>query len=271
MTKPRHETKRLIVFTHIPKTSGTSFFRSLVTPNCPEGTVFECAGIRSFCTGLKDQFTFVTGHNPHGLHRFTKRPVQYVSFFRDPIDRAVSHYYFIKDSNPAAYKHPDREFADSKTLLEFYRDRRFRNLQTRYIAGYEYHRSYPLMRHSSLERQILKRAIDNLESHYHCFGLLERFDESLERFQCHLGWNKRERVERQKKTGSRPTLAEIDSRTRDELRDLNALDVELYEHAVRLWTEEYSRTAPLSLRLSTSDLCETSPRDTVAESPAPRR
>jgi hypothetical protein len=222
----------LIVFTHVPKTSGTSFRQALVEPNVGTGQIYRYAGARRFLRERGAERSFVWGHVPSGIHLLTRREVAYVCFLRDPVDRAVSYYYFVKDSDPAVYKHPMRDEADALSITEFFRRRKFQNWQARFLAGMPYHYLYPRLSSPRFERATLSRAIANLSSRYACFGVQERFEESLDLFQLRLGWQRRTTVPPQKKTGRRPALAELDEATRSALREANALDCELYELAV---------------------------------------
>ena len=115
-------------------------------------------------------------------------PPRYITFFRDPVNRAVSYYYFIKDCDRKLYLHPLRYFADSMDLTGFYCNRRLQNMQTHFIAGYfasEMHLRLPWL---YTGRRLLAKAKSNLDRHYLAYGLQERFEESLVIFQERLGW-----------------------------------------------------------------------------------
>jgi hypothetical protein len=221
----------LVVFTHVPKTSGTSFRKSLIEPNLAPEEIFRYGGVRDFALRCRPRHRFVWGHMPLGAHHATRRRVRYMTFLRDPIDRAVSYYYFVRDSDPRAYRHPEREAADALSLTEFYARRRYQNWQTRFLAGLQYHQLYPRLDSPRFDRATLRRALANLEGRYACFGLQERFPESLDLIQESFGWERREAAEREKKTGTRPRLEELDAETVAALRRHNALDCRLYEAA----------------------------------------
>ena len=126
--------RRLIVFTHIDKTAGTSFIDTLITPNYPDGIggIMQGAGFKGNLFALLSRPALIIGHTPYGLHHFTRRPVDYVTFLRDPIDRAVSFYYFLKSPFfPPGHPHPFARHAHAVGLAEFYQDRHFQNWQTR--------------------------------------------------------------------------------------------------------------------------------------------
>ena len=221
----------LVVFTHVPKTSGTSFRKSLIEPNLAPEQIFRYGGARNFALNCGPQYAFAWGHMPAGAHLLTRREVRYLTFLRDPVDRAVSYYYFVRDSDPSAYKHPERDEADALSIVEFYSRRRYQNWQTRFLAGLQYHYLYPRLDSDRFDQATLRRALDNLTSRYACFGLQERFEDSLDIFQERFGWGRRAAVSREKKTGTRPGLGELDEPTREALRRSNALDCRLYEAA----------------------------------------
>jgi hypothetical protein len=230
--------EKLIVFTHIDKTAGTSFVDELIRPNLPAERIWVCTGVKSFLRGLLKNSLFITGHTPFGLHVFTRRRTEYITFLREPIDRATSHYYFARESKEAhQLTHPLRNLANSVDIVEFYRRRHVQNLQTRFLAGHLAFYLYPYLKAAWFDRLLLKMAIANLEQRYVCFGLQERYRESLGLFRHRFGWQAMERVEPRMKTSHRMQVADLTTSTRAALHEANALDIALYRVATQLFCE----------------------------------
>jgi hypothetical protein len=221
----------IVVFTHIPKTSGTSFRKSLVEPNVPAELIYVYPGTRRFLQQRRRPRAFVWGHVPYGVHAMLRREVRYLTFLRDPIDRAVSFYYFVKDSDPREYVHPARADAEAYSITEFFQLRQYQNWQARFIAGLPYHLLYPRLDSPAFDREVGRRARAHLRDRY-VFGLQERFPESLELFGARMGWSGSVAVAPQKKTATRPALAGLDPETVVSLENSNQLDCELYRFAV---------------------------------------
>jgi len=222
----------LTIFTHIDKTAGTSFVDALIRSNIPSDRIFICVGVRSFIEGLRRDSLFISGHTPYGLHILTRRPAEYITFLRDPIDRAVSHYYFARESDGSrGLRHPLCALANSVDIVEFYKRRNVQNLQTRFIAGQAAFYLYPKIPTPRFERHMLNQAIENLTNRFVCFGLQERFEESVLLFRRQFEWKPAVQVEQKMKTQKRADLRDLPEATIIALRKTNALDIALYEIA----------------------------------------
>jgi hypothetical protein len=235
-----------IVFIHIPKTAGSSFLSTLVKANLSSDEMYNVPGgilsvMRRNELSSARKATFIHGHLAHGIHHLTRQPTQYTTFLRDPIDRAISWYYWIKDLKRIDLfrRHPLRNYADSVSIKEFYENRSHSNEQTRYLSGALSNSLYKIWRFDALDRWHLKRAKKHLEA-CTCFGLLEHFDLSVALFQKTFNWHERIDAPRRRKTRKRPTLDEIKEIAPSvitELREYHKLDLELYEFARNLFRE----------------------------------
>lgn len=229
----------LIFFTHIPKTSGTTFFQSSVVPNIPKDQIYEVASIRQVLTDRlthrlrTDELNVISGHFKYGMHHLFPGQPRYIVFLRDPIDRAVSFYYFIKDSNASIYRHPIRDYADSVSIEEFYQNPRFSNMICQHIAGYKISHIYQfLSQNKSIQKRLLATASAHLFNRYDTYGLLEQFEASRLLLCNRLSLNAVDKdLKKQKKTGQRPQVEDLSSRTLSALKASHEMDLELYEQA----------------------------------------
>ena len=115
-------------------------------------------------------------------------------------------------------------------------------MQTRFLAGWTYHKMYPLLhRSSAFRRRTLRAAKGHLRA-FAAFGLQHRYDESVSLFQDVFGWDRYEPVPPQAKTKKRPSLEEIDELNPTilpRLRDAHRLDLELFSYASELFEDQF--------------------------------
>ena len=100
------------VFLHIPKTAGDTLkiilwrqYREgghievadphqVSDPTAPEDRSFE--NVKRQVAESSDRFQLIYGHMPFGIHGSIGRPSRYFTMVRDPVERAVSHFYYVK-------------------------------------------------------------------------------------------------------------------------------------------------------------------------------
>ncbi len=234
-----------LFFMHVRKTGGTTLGRAL-------GNRFAAADCLSLYDRPKpgdlhlDHYRYVTGHlDISFLDRFRRRPYV-VACLREPIERALSVYSYYRrfppdqyeillpQLGPAAYERrvaamslarelPLEEFLQRKPELAV---EHLGNVQTRTLCG------------SSVEGsgEDLDLALGRLRS-LDFIALTERLDESAVWLARRLGWRELGPLPRANVTEDRLTRDRISPRALDTLRELTALDAELY----RIGAREYER------------------------------
>lgn len=227
-----------LIFLHIPKNAGRTF-ESILERQYLEDCRYDVYGYGNSITDAVEQLKkmpeedkrkikLIKGHYQFGLHEFLPQKSSYLTFLRDPVDRAVSHYHYVLRD----HMHPLNKVVKAKnmSLSEYVASgwsREIDNGQTRILSGKEHEYAF-----GQCPGELLKLAKANLCNHFVAAGLVERFDESLALMGLKFGWKK---LYYQKKNINvqRPIKSEYDRNTLRIIEKYNELDMELYEHASR--------------------------------------
>lgn len=223
-----------VLFLHIPKAAGTTLHRIIDRQYDPErihtldgqDTHGAIEAFKKLPPAVREQIACLKGHMPFGLHAYLPQPCTYITLLRDPVERIASHYYYVL-RRPNHYLHDQvasrglslRDYALSALSDELI------NGQTRLVAGID-----------GDDDTMLAAARRNLETWFAVVGVVERFDESLLLMKRRLGW-RQPYYERANVTEGRPTTHHIPSDAVQAIREVNRLDMQLYDHAVRLLDE----------------------------------
>ena len=222
-----------LFFTHIPKTAGTSFLWGVLYENYNNSEILEPKGIRELMKLYNDEVRIIREHLPFGMHLFIRKKPKYYTILRNPVERGISHYYFVKNSENHHYKSIHERY----TLKQFFNKskiQRYRfishshlidNMQTRFIAGLGnnfYGRNSKIM---------LDKAKKNLEKYFPIIGIKERFNDSVKLFINYYNLHDFREIYK-KTTQNKPVLESLDDDTREILFENHKLDIQLYEFAI---------------------------------------
>jgi hypothetical protein len=176
---------------------------------------------------------FLKGHMAFGLHRYLPGPSRYFTMIRDPIDRVVSYYYYIR-RRPADRLHAPvmEEDIDLARFVEsgMARDHTD-NSFVRFISG------DPFVELGSVDDALLERAKSNIRDHFVLTGSMEQFDETVLLLKKAMGWSRPVHYRRQNVTAGRPAVEGLDAKTKAVVERATELDRELVEHCRALFRE----------------------------------
>jgi len=243
----KNEEPRILIFLHIGKTGGTSLQRILEKEYSDKAPFFVTSG---YFPGSKDRrsrhfedlsdqerrdLRLIKGHINYGIHTQLEETARYITLIRDPIDRIISNYYYIKQ-NADHYLY--EKITSSDCSLEEYileatdND----NGQTRVLAGIadRYECQEKEVPFGKVNDEIFKIAKSNLRK-FAVVGLMERFDESVEMMRRELRWRITPNIEKHNVTEGRPRKEDIDSKTLKLIEKHNQYDMRLYKIATELF------------------------------------
>ena len=233
---------RCVVFVHVPRTGGTTVEKVLDRKYRAHVLHLETlwsplASVGNLPFHERAAARVVAGHVHYGVHEYIPRECDYVTVLRDPIERVVSMYRFIR-GNPKHWLHDEllrsgmclREFAETAA------DPGVDNQQTRLIAGTG---SGELGQPPS---ELGDNALEAAKRHLRTFlvvGLTERFDESFILLRHAMGW--RLPMYMSVNAAGDSESPSVDEDAIAAIRERNRLDLELYDFGRELFAAAVAR------------------------------
>ena len=252
---------RGMLFLHIPKTAGTSLKRFLYHRFPAQACLLDPPQPAALAEGELGRFQFSAGHLDYDFAgRYRRRPFVLTSL-RNPIDRALSAYYYqrtprlaiqIRSIAPQIGEQAAKQILDDlrrvnshRTLLDFLRAepglarKTLGNVQTEYLAG-----ANAVAKYGAQPDRLLAIAREHLRM---LDGLLlaERLPESLALINPEWGDPAQIKLPSDNATpGRRPiqdhTPAEIEA-----LAELTSLDLDLYGYGEELLEQRSKTGSPM--------------------------
>lgn len=226
-----------IVFVHIPKTGGMTFYsmiREIYKPSELHKINPAAESVEKYISlsqTRKDGLKVIYGHMDYGLRELLPSNSAYVTLMRHPVERVISHYYYVRRTE----NDPLRELAMNSSLYDWVAHcnlEEMENGQTRRLSGVAEGIGF-----GECSAEVLAQAKTNVARNFALVGITERYDEAYVLMSKMFGWPIKNypsiNVAKWK-----PEQSEIPARTLRLIEKFNALDIELYDHATRLFDEK---------------------------------
>lgn len=232
--------EQTVIFLHIPKTAGTTLhkiierqYRSKNTFTIGRISHVSIEEFKNLSAARRAEIRMIKGHLDFGLHEYVPGPSTYFAILREPIERVVSFFYWIRRT-PHHYLYESMISQDTnlKEYLESRSNIMLDNAQTRMLSGVWYDLGF-----GECTAEVLETAKRNLREHFAVVGLTEKFDETLMLLKRAFGWQNLYYA-RQNVTARRPRKDELTPDTLDLIVEANRLDIELYQYATTLFEEQ---------------------------------
>jgi hypothetical protein len=217
-----------LIFLHIPKAAGSTL-HGVLERHYESGeylTITFPEQLKSFMesnTELRSKVRLLKGHMPYGMHEYLVGETKYITLLRNPVDRIVSHFYYVKRM-PEHYLH--KYVSSGMGLSDFVTSGisgELDNGQVRLLSGHD--QDIPFGKCNTIH---LENAKANIEASFAFAGISERFDESILMMKLALGWKWLPYYYSLNKTKEKPGLSKIDDKSFDIISKYNELDIQLY-------------------------------------------
>jgi hypothetical protein len=237
----KKKNKPVGIFLHIPKAAGTTL-GNIVRWNYNHGLVFRSIGLqedeeyfRALSVEEKEKYSLIWGHFRFGIHQYLTKPYAYFTVLREPVDRILSLYYYIRRS-PEHYLYHQVKGMDLKEFVSYEHCSELADAQTRFLAGRI--DAYPRNGiFSSCNLSDLEHAKYHLQRDIATFGVMEHFDESVLIMAKELGWRKIYYDRKLNATTDRVLKPDISADVVSIIEERNRIDRDLYEYAQQKFSE----------------------------------
>lgn len=257
---------RALIFVHIPKCAGRTL-AAILERSVPAERRYEVdpdaiaasrAELAALPASRRANIDLLYGHLSYGWHELLPRPAAYLTLVRDPVERVVSHYNYVR-FRPGTPHYLRAEVQRRRMGLKEYVEsgvcHEVNNGQVRLLAGVEDIVQEPYgpsrLPYGTNDPGLLDRALRNVERHFVVVGLQDQFDATLLLIRSKLGlgriWYRSRNVGRTRYRKIRPTNDEVEA-----IRAYNRLDLALYDAVNERFRRELSTLfmAPARARLA---------------------
>jgi hypothetical protein len=229
-----------VIFLHVPKTAGTTLNRlieweyNLFEMYSVDPVLFRwsAAHLRKLSKERLRKFRVFKGHMLFGLHEVLPQPATYITVLRDPVERTLSAFYFMRSYkwHPLYWKFKRENWTLEDFVLRLPRE----NVQCKIVGGAVYE--------EPCTTEIFEQAKQNLRQHFSVVGLSERFEETLALMKLRFGW-KLKSYSSFNITGARPKKRDLSQSTLELITEKNSFDVMLYDYAAKLFQDAVDKNA----------------------------
>ena len=222
---------RRLYFTHLPKCAGTSVYYYL-EKHYPKRVIFRTNSrnpkksfehFQSLNQQTRHRYRLIAGHQPHQMIEYIHPDSVTFTIFRDPVERIISHYYFVKrDKQNYLHDWVINEDIQLEAYVTSGKSWELRNYYTTFFTGCS------IEEVETNPADSVKMAFEIIKEQYDLVG----FQDNLKPFMDNLRRVARLRIPFKNhilnRSGNRPKNQKVPKDIKDTIAETNFLDVELF-------------------------------------------
>ncbi len=242
-TKGANHNKTLI-FLHLPKTAGSTLHK-IIEREYKSKSIYSLDNFKtkeaveefkSLPEVQRSEIQVLKGHMRFGLHEYLPQPSSYITILREPVDRVISHYYYVlRKPNHHLYEQVKSKNMSLKDYVSSGITKELDNSQARLLSSIA--ADIPF---GECSPDVLESAKRNLEEHFAVIGLADKFDETLILLKRAFNWRTPFYI-KANITKNRPLKEDISQETLDIIKNYNELDIELFNYAKQKFEEQINQ------------------------------
>ena len=236
------------IFLHIPKTAGTTLHNIIERQYEPEAIYTfgsdahaSVEEFRNLSLAERENIQLLRGHMAFGLHEFLPSTNDYFTILREPVERVISYYNFILRT-PDHYLYQIIQ-SDKLSLFELLQSKlplMMNDAQVRLLSGV-----WGDVPFGEVSKTMLSTAMSNLEKFFVVVGITKEFDKTLFLLRDALNWESNILYERRNVSNGSGASNMIPAETVSLIKQINQMDIQLYEYAKTLFSRQIKRQGPL--------------------------
>lgn len=233
--------EKKFLFDHLPKTGGTALRTVFEEMFGPENVSPHIEG-RSEIWAIQKyaRFRMISGHFLSLLPGDDRSGGRVrLTMLRHPIDRAVSEYFYWRHHSFEGVDDRLAKWAQEYDICTFYRMRENSN-ETSVTNFYTKHFSTRLSREMLDAASVISLAKRSL-SRYGFIGIYEYMHDSMDIFCWQFRLPPVKKIPRVNVTAFRVGVDDLDKETLSRLKEMNDLDIQIYDFALQLFEEKKRR------------------------------
>ena len=237
----------MLIFLHILKTGGSTLqsilqkqYSKWILINENEKVLNKQTINELLIENNMEDVNCMFGHYPYGIHKHFFRSYQYITFLREPVERVISLYYYIKNTKG----HSMYNSMQKVSLDEFVSREEYKHLvcnhQTGYLSG-----ECSLIT-GYINNPNLPLAIQNIENDFTVVGIMEMYEESLYLMKQNLKWSEQVfNYSKQNINKNKPLKEQIPLEIIRKIEELIILDRKLYTYSKERLIEAINNLPPI--------------------------